>query len=32
MIKAGIWLNIIGIFLITVTVVFIASAVFGLKF
>ena len=32
MIKAGIWLNIIGIFLITATVVFIASAVFGLKF
>ena len=31
MIKAGIWLNITGTFLITAAVVFIASAVFGLK-
>lgn len=31
MIKTGIWLNIIGIFLITFTVMFIATSVFGLE-
>ncbi|MDO5046220.1 DASS family sodium-coupled anion symporter [Campylobacter sp.] len=32
MIKTGIWLNIIGAFLITLVVMFIATAVFDLKF
>ena len=31
MIKAGLWLNIIGVFLITLTVVFLATTVFGLS-
>lgn len=31
MIKAGLWLNIIGIFLITLTVIFLTTTVFGLS-
>lgn len=31
MIKAGLWLNIVGIFLITLTVMFLTTTVFGLK-
>lgn len=31
MIKAGLWLNIIGIFLITLTIIFLTTTVFGLN-
>ena len=31
MIKAGLWLNIIAIFLITLTIIFLTTAVFGLN-